>query len=92
MIGTKNKNRLNYEKHGILFEDACRIFTGYVFRTPDIRFDYGEQRFIALGDLDGLIITVIFTERNANIRLISARTASREERELYNDFKKDITD
>jgi uncharacterized DUF497 family protein len=88
----EKKRQLNYEKHGILFEDVCRIFSGYVFKTQDIRFDYGEKRLIGLGDLDGLIVTVVFTERDENIRLISVRTASREERKLYHDFKKDITD
>jgi uncharacterized DUF497 family protein len=76
----ENKNLLNLEKHGILFEDACRIFDDYVFKTPDRRFDYGEARFLALGNMDGTIIAAVFTEREGNIRMISARHANRTDR------------
>lgn len=86
------KNQINYDKHGICFEDACQIFASLVFQTQDTRFDYGEERYIALGDLNGLIITVVFTCRDEIVRLISARVASKGERGIYHDFKENLED
>ena len=49
----------------------------------DDRRDYRETRFIALGTYDGEVLCVVFTERDGDIRLISARKASKHEREKY---------
>jgi uncharacterized DUF497 family protein len=49
----------------------------------DDRRDYRETRFIALGTYDGEVLCVVFTERDGDIRLISARKASKHEREIY---------
>ena len=43
-----------------------------------------ETRFKAIGEAENKILTVVFTRRNAIIRIISARRASREERKIYN--------
>ena len=88
----ENKRLLNYEKHGILFDDVCRIFDGFVLKRPDDRFDYGESRSIGIGDMDGLVVVVVFTEREGGIRLISARPANRDERAVYHDFKNSFED
>jgi hypothetical protein len=49
----------------------------------DNRKDYGEQRFKTIGKALDLILSVIYTVRNATIRLISARSASKKERNIY---------
>jgi uncharacterized protein len=77
------KNAANEAKHGISFEQAAQIFRNPIMRRRDARRDYSETRFIALGTYDGEVLCVVFTERDGDIRLISARKASRHERERY---------
>lgn len=50
----------------------------------DTRADYGEERFIAIGLMFGIEVVVIYTPRGDDlIRLISARKATRHERQAY---------
>jgi uncharacterized DUF497 family protein len=45
--------------------------------------EYGEPRRIRIGQLKGLVTTVVYTLRGAILRIISARSASRAERARY---------
>lgn len=83
----ENKNRQNKKKHGISFEEAQEIFLGIVFTSIDERFNYNEIREISIGAIQGfVIVTVIHTERNGKIRLISARKATPKERRQYYEY------
>ncbi|MGL5034417.1 MAG: BrnT family toxin [Microcystaceae cyanobacterium] len=83
----ENKNRQNQQKHGISFEEAKEIFLGIVFTSIDRRFNYNEIREISIGTLDRfVIVTVVHTERNGKIRLISARKATPKERKQYYEY------
>ena len=80
----EDKNRLNIEQHGIDFEDAQLIFDGPTIEREDNRFDYGEIRVYAIGLLNGIEITVIYTDRDNNERrIISAWRAEPHERRTY---------
>jgi uncharacterized protein len=80
----KDKNRRNIEQHGISFDDAKRIFDGQTLEREDDCFDYGETRIYAIGLVNGLEITVIYTDRdNDERRLISAWRAEPHERRAY---------
>lgn len=79
----ENKRQTNIAKHGIDFIDAQKIFDYDTVTIEDNRFNYGEQRFIALGLLKGKVIVVVYTERNNIIRIISARKATKNEQEIY---------
>ena len=78
-----DKSAANESKHGITFLQAAQIFRGPVLKRPDDRKDYGEQRFIALGAYDGEVLRVVFTERDGDIRLISAWKAGKHDREKF---------
>lgn len=81
------KNILNMAKHGISFEEACLIFDGPVFSNIDNRFDYGEERTLSIGLIENIVaVVVIHTQRNGNIRIISARLANRQERNRFYDY------
>lgn len=80
------KSTANEAKHGISFLQAAQIFRGPILTRPDDRKDYGEQRFIALGAYDGEVLRVVFTERDGDIRLISAWRAGRHDRKRYQDL------
>ena len=60
----KEKNRRNIARHGIAFEDAKRIFEGPTVERTDDRFDYDETRVYAIGLVNGLEITVVYTDRD----------------------------
>lgn len=81
----ENKNAANREKHKVDFETAKKIWLGPVLERPDTRFDYGEDRFIALGDADGIMLVVVYTWRGKARRIISARKAGQDERRAYYD-------
>lgn len=49
----------------------------------DDRFDYGEDRFVTLGLLGGIVLAVVHTESDEAIRFISARKATKYEEESY---------
>ena len=87
----KNKNLRNIREHKIAFHDAIRIFEKITLDEIDDRENYSEERTNSLGDLDGrVILNVTHTERNGDIRLISARAGTPTERELYREFVRDL--
>ncbi|WP_454745530.1 BrnT family toxin [Ciceribacter selenitireducens] len=89
----ETKNRINRQKHGISFEEACLIFDGSVFSAKDKRFDYGEERIISIGAIASLVIVVVVhTDRSGSIRIISARLANRKERMRYHAHLADKTE
>ena len=70
--------------HGIAFEDAVRIFEGSTVERVDEHFDYGERRVYAIGVVNGLEITVIYTDRTEDERrIISAWRSEPHERRHY---------
>ena len=78
------KNRRNLRLHGIAFEDAVRIFEGPTLERVDDRFGYGERRVYSIGVVNGLEITVIYTDRKDNERrIISAWRSEPHERRTY---------
>jgi uncharacterized protein len=74
----------NRRKHGVSFELAAQAFRDpLAVEWIDQREDYGEERTILLGMADGTILVVVYTERDERIRLISARKALRDEKDIY---------
>lgn len=69
--------------HGIDFVDAELVFAGATFTFEDDRFDYSEQRFVTLGLLAGVPVSIAHTENEYEIRIISFRKATRRETDLY---------
>lgn len=80
-----NKAASNLLKHGVSFDEACTVFEDalYVdFYDPDHSYD--EHRYIIVGQSAwNRLLIVSYTERDNVIRLISARKATRKERETY---------
>jgi uncharacterized protein len=80
-----SKAALNKIKHGISFEQAITAFEDPEFLDIyDVRHSIYEDRMIRVGQSDAGILAVIYVEReNRYYRIISARKASRQERNLY---------
>ena len=88
----EEKNRLNIEKHGISFETAAAMFCGIILSRIDDREDYGEVREISIGRVEtDVVVTIVHTNRDGDIRLISARRANRRERKDYDEYCTQIT-
>jgi len=79
----EKKNQENLEKHGLNFEDACLVFEGETATILDDRIDYGEKRYITLGELLGRVVVTVHTLRGATIRIISMRKANGREKKIY---------
>lgn len=54
----EQKRQINVKKHGVDFIDIPALFDSGVVILPDERFDYGENRFIAIGILKNQVIVV----------------------------------
>jgi uncharacterized protein len=78
------KNRANIRAHRIDFADVPPLFDGPMVLSHDTRRCYGEERAIVIGLLQNGVILVVFVEKERDtIRLISARKATRHERERF---------
>ncbi len=66
------------------FADAVGVFEDDWALTLEEQDVAGEQRFVSVGmDFIGRVIVVVYTYRNDDIRIISARRATKKEREPY---------
>lgn len=77
------KSRRNLNERGFDFEFAGRVFEGDLLEYEDRRRDCGERRLVAIGEVEGETLFVVYTWRGAHHRIISARRASRRERDAY---------
>ncbi|MGI0135257.1 MAG: BrnT family toxin [Candidatus Micrarchaeaceae archaeon] len=59
------------------------VFEGLTFAYEDDRFSYREQRFVTLGLLAGVPVSIVHTETEHEIRIISFRQATRREAQLF---------
>ena len=81
------KAAANLAKHGVSFAYATRVFDDpYRIELENSSEDYEEPRYQALGMVEGRILFVVFTYRGNNIRIISARRATRRERRQYHEI------
>ena len=80
----KSKVRSNYARHGVGFNLAKGVFKDpFAIEFLDDRQDYGEERFVIIGMVDGRLLYVAYVERDEVIRIISARRATKYEEEAY---------
>ena len=79
------KAKSNLAKHGVSFEEASTVFGDpWSLTIPDPVHSQVEARAIVLGQSHRRkLLVVVHTERGDNIRIISARRASRRERKSY---------
>ncbi|HTC05409.1 MAG TPA: BrnT family toxin [Xanthobacteraceae bacterium] len=71
----------NRRKHDIDFDEAIEIFYGTsLLRRSDRKM---EERWLAIGETEGRVVTVVFTWRGDALRIISARRARRNEKRAY---------
>jgi len=81
------KSKQNIKKHKVSFEEAATVFydeNAIEFFDPDHSKD--EDRFLILGlnfRLRVLVVSYCFREKGLQIRIISARRATKKEQKVY---------
>ena len=83
--GTKPERPGNFRKHGVRLPEAIPVFDDpFAITVADDESDPNERRFVTLGlGAAGRLLAVVYTWRDENIRIISARPAEPHEREEY---------
>jgi uncharacterized DUF497 family protein len=84
----QDKDLHNYVMHGVRFETAALVFDDPFHISKLDRIVDGEERWQTMGQVGGLVTLVVahtYSEENGKeaIRIISARKATRREREYY---------
>jgi uncharacterized DUF497 family protein len=81
----EGKSRKNLRKHGVSFDEASTIFGDPLSMTiDDPQHSISEPRWVTLGhSARHRLLAVEHTDRGGCIRIISARVATRYERESY---------
>jgi len=88
----ENKALINIRKHGISFEEAQTVFYDEnALLIDDVEHSEEEERFIILGlsnRANLLIVCHCYRQSESVIRIISARKATKNESNQYNNFDK----
>ncbi len=77
------KRQKTLSKRGLDFHHCEQIFNGPHIDFPDTRKDYGEERIITFGFLDGREIIIVWTQRGQKRRIISMRKANEREQHAF---------
>jgi uncharacterized DUF497 family protein len=77
------KNERNIAERGISFDLAEEFEWDTALVVEDLRNDYGERRFQALGLIVGRLHALVFTPRAGRVHVISLRKANRREMKRY---------
>lgn len=72
------------KERGLDFADAALVFAGLTLTLPDLRQDYGEDRFQTYGLLDGRLVMVVWTERGEDRHIMSMRKCNEREQAKFN--------
>lgn len=83
------KRNSNLKKHGLDFKDAYLVYENSDKCTYDAsRYDEFRLMDVALAVVKGRVLTLVYTEDEDEVRVISFRHASREERKRYEEDSK----
>ncbi|HEV2577303.1 MAG TPA: BrnT family toxin [Acidobacteriaceae bacterium] len=77
------KDAINRRKHGVSLQAAERFDLDTALFVLDDSQDYGEQRYNAIGWIEGTLHVLTFTIRQQQVRAISLRRATRQEQKQY---------
>ena len=81
------KARSNLAKHSVPFPYATRVFLDFRMVEVDVsRSGDGEVRKKVIGQIEGLVFTVVYTQRDDVTRIISARRCNAKEARLYGEI------
>ena len=73
------KREKTLDERGLDFADAEWVFAGVTLEVEDTRKDYGEQRILCYGTLQGRMVVLGYTPRGADRHIFSMRKANERE-------------
>ena len=76
---SESKRRRNLRDHGLDFAGTPAVLAGVTYTFEDDRLTYPERRYVTLGLLRGVPVSIVQTETADEIRIISFRKATRRE-------------
>lgn len=79
----EDKRRATLAVRGLDFRLIAQFDLGGAVIEPDLRRDYGEPRFQAMGMIDGRLHLIVFTPRGDRMCLISLRRANKREQRRW---------
>ncbi len=77
------KRNATLEARGLDMAEAGEVFQGSHLTFPDIRFEYGEDRFVTVGFMSGRLVVLAWTHRGNLRRIISLRKANDREQRKF---------
>lgn len=80
-----NKSAANEASRGLPFSMVADFDFSTALVALDVRRDYGEARYVALGYIGARLFVVVFTETATGVRVISFRKANDREAKRYAD-------
>jgi uncharacterized protein len=81
------KNERNIAERGISFELAAEFDWASALIAEDLREDYGESRYQAIGFIGTRLHVLVFTPRATSVHVISLRKANQREAGMYESKK-----
>lgn len=82
------KRQRTRKERGLDFADVVRFEFEHAITLPDLRRDYGEERFNSMGYLDGVLCSLCWTTRSSSFRIISLRKCNERERKKYEEISR----
>ena len=77
------KRAIILSARGLDLARADEVFATEIQTEEDNRLDYGEVRFITVGNLDSRMVVMVWTRRGPSVRIISLRKANEREQAQY---------
>jgi len=77
------KRETNLKDHGVDFAAVEDFNWDASLTLPDVRNDYGEERFISVAPIQGRLHVLVWTPRDASVRVVSLRKANSREVRNY---------
>ena len=77
------KRQRSIKVHGLDFVGAEGVWDNFTVTREDLRQDYGVQRWVTFGVLNGELVVLVHTERNGEMHIISLRKAENHEARYY---------
>jgi uncharacterized DUF497 family protein len=71
------------KERGLDFADAESVFAGLTLTLPDLRQDYGEDRFQTYGLIEGRLVMVVWTQRGEDRHVMSMRKCNEREQAKF---------
>ena len=85
----ESKRKLNLKNHGLDFLGCDAIWDHFTVTREDRRQDYGEERPVCFGLLEGDVVVMVYTERPRGSHVISLRKAEKHEAHYYRQVAKE---